>query len=111
LVDQVKKAGGGPDSLPLLEQIYNRCRRVRDLGDTFGYALSTQVADRFCEMVYRMRHAGTCQTHEVETCYSALKLVSTPEFKGTAADSSGPLLAGLDKVVGRYPRVFDPKKV
>lgn len=101
LVASIAKAGADERGA-ILDGIYSRSKRLRDLGKTFGYHLVTEVADLLCELIYRKQNDGTLVAHEIQTCALAVKLVGAKDFKGTKSEEAGSLLDGLRKVVNKH---------
>jgi len=90
-----------------LAAAYSKTAQIRDLGATFGFPLTTEVADSLCELLHRMRHARTYGRGALQTHLEALKLVCTEAFKGKQANDEKPLLDGLGHVLAKYPPVSD----
>jgi len=91
-----------PGTIPeALQLAYRQAAEIRDLGGTFGAPQVTAVADSLCELLYRLHSAGLYNSEAITMHLSALRLVCTAEAIG---DDSGPLLAGLRKMVARYPQ-------
>lgn len=104
LVASIAKAGTD-ERKAILDGVYVRAKRLRDLGKTFGYHLVTEVADLLCELVYRKQNDGTLVAHEIETCALAVKLVGARDFQGTKSEQASSLLDGLRKVVNKHKPV------
>ena len=69
-----------------MEAAYTKTAQIRDLGGTFEFPLTTEVADGLCELIYRLRRAGMYSRDALQTQFGALKLVSpkrTKASKGT----------------------------
>lgn len=88
-----------------MDVAYKKVAQIRDLGATFDYPLTTEVADRFCELLYRLKHAGKYNYDAIQTLLGALQLVCTEAFQGKRAADEKPLLDGLTRVIGKYPAV------
>jgi hypothetical protein len=88
-----------------MEAAYSKTAQIRDLGATFGFPLTTEVADSLCELLHRMRHARMYRRGAVQTHLEALKLVCTEAFKGKQPNDEKPLLDGLGRVLAKYPAV------
>ena len=88
-----------------MEAAYTKAAEIRDLGATFDFPLTTEVADGLCELIHRLRHAGMYSHDALATHLSALQLVCTEAFKGKKAADEKPLLDGLGRVLAKYPAV------
>ncbi|NQV81647.1 MAG: hypothetical protein HQ495_13910 [Alphaproteobacteria bacterium] len=88
-----------------MDAAYSKSAEIRDLGATFGFPLTTEVADRLCELIDRLRHAGTYSYDALATHLGALQLVCTERFRGKQAADEKPLLDGLSRVIAKYPAV------
>jgi hypothetical protein len=101
-------AGLPPDgaaALSILPRIYAKAAQIRDLGATFGFELTTEVADRLCELLHRLQHAGIYSALAVRTHLSALQLVCTEMYRGKSARDEAALLGGLSQVIAKFPIV------
>jgi hypothetical protein len=88
-----------------MEAAYIKAAEIRDLGATFDFPLTTEVADGLCELLHRFRHAGMYGHAALQTHLAALQLVCTEAFKGKKAAEEKPLLDGLRRVLEKYPPV------
>lgn len=103
LVAKVTTApGAAPEGL---DAVYTKASQIRDLGATFDFSLTTEVADRLCELVHRLRNAGIYGAEAVMTHLAALQLVCTESYRGRRAGDEQALLDGLSKVVAKFPPV------
>lgn len=85
------------------EAAYYKTAQIRDLGGTFGHQIITDVAHCFCELLYRLKMAGTYNQEAIETHRAALKLVCGLDF-ASMPEATGPmLLQGLNQVVEKFP--------
>lgn len=109
LLGMVKEQGQANG--PTVGKAYHRCRRIRDLAGTFGYRIVTDVADRLCELLYRIQAADTLSVEAVDLCYAGLVKVSSPDGEAMSDDDKRALLAHLDEAIDRLPRVFNPEEV
>ena len=88
-----------------METAYAKSAEIRDLGATFGFPLTTEVADRLCELIHRLRYAGAYNYDALQAHLASLQLVCTEAFKGRQAADEKPLLDGLSRVIAKYPAV------
>jgi len=88
-----------------MEAAYTKTAQIRDLGGTFEFPLTTEVADGLCELIHRLRHAGMYSRDALQTQFGALKLVCTEAYKGKQANDEKTLLDGLKRVLAKYPPV------
>lgn len=86
---------------------YRKASEIRDLGGTFGYPRITDIADSLCELLYRLREAGLYSREAIAMHEAALRLVCTTGPQ-PAEEASGELLAGLRRIVGKYPQPQAP---
>ena len=85
---------------------YLKAAHIRNLGGTFGNEMTTAVADRLCELLYRLMDLGFCHGPAVSALFDALKLVtSKEEFQGVSSKIYAGFLAELDKVMHLFPPV------
>lgn len=101
-------AGLPPDdaaALAILPRIYAKAGQIRDLGATFGFELTTEVADCLCELLHRLQHARIYNALAVRTHLSALQLVCTETYRGRSAKDEAALLGGLSQVIAKFPAV------
>jgi hypothetical protein len=96
------KAKGGFDK-ESYDAAYRGACRVRDLGGTFGYELTTRVGDSLCELIFRLAEGSLYSQEALDTHMNALKLVCTPQFRGVPAASLKDLTDSLGKLVNNYP--------
>lgn len=85
------------------EAAYYKTAQIRDLGGTFGYQIITDVAHCFCELLYRLKMAGTYSHEAIETHRAALKLVCGLDFASMPEGTGPVLLQGLNRVVEKFP--------
>lgn len=88
-----------------MEAAYTKTAQIRDLGGTFGFPLTTEVADGLCELIHRLRHARMYGREALQAHFEALKLVCTEPYRGKQANDEKPLLDGLGRVLAKYPPV------
>jgi hypothetical protein len=101
VVAQIKAEGGfTKDSY---DSAYRGACRVRDLGGTFGYELTTAVGDSLCELIFRLAEGNLHSQDALDTHMNALKLVCTPQFRGAPVSSLTDLTDSLAKLVNNYP--------
>lgn len=82
---------------------YDLSNQVRNLGETFEYAAATQVANSFCELLFRLGEGRIFDKAALVEHLNALKLVCTPRFAESSAEGLDGLLAMLGRLVQRYP--------
>lgn len=87
---------------------YLKAAHIRNLGSTFGHEMATAVADRLCELLYRLTDLGFHHGPAISTIFNALKLVTTKdEFNGASTGVYIGFLDELDKVINLFPMVAD----
>lgn len=96
---------GGRDTEATLAA-YRRASQIRDLGSTFGFPLVTRVADSLCELLHRLRLAGLAGSAAIAAHQSALRLIAAAGDGQT--DGAEDMLAGLSRVVEKYPAPQPP---
>lgn len=106
LADAVKTLSVTLDELPgtipdALQAAYVQTGHIRDLGGTFGAPLVSETADSLCELLYRLRSAGLYSSEAIAAHLSVLRVVCAGAAK---ASECAELIAGLRKMVARYPR-------
>ncbi len=101
IVARIKKEGGFTKET--YDEAYRGAGRVRDLGGTFGYELTTKVGDSLCELIFRLAEGGLHSQEALVTHMNALRLVCTPQFRGVPAASLADLMDSLKKLVNKYP--------
>lgn len=101
IIAGIKKIGGF--SQENYDAAYRGACRVRDLGGTFGYALTTKVGDSLCELIFRLAEGSLYSQEALDTHMNALKLVCTPQFRGVPVASLQELIDSLGKLVNNYP--------
>jgi hypothetical protein len=89
----------------LADEIYLTVKRIRDLGETFGYILVTEIGDLFCELIHRQKFTGKYVVMECLACIETLKLVSRQTFRGKTVEDAAEICAGIAKIVDKYPKV------
>lgn len=87
------------------EAAYVKAGQIRDLGATFDFPLTTEVADRLCELLHRLKNAELYSADALRTHFGALQLVCTEAFRGKTVADQKPLLDGLNQVIAKYPEV------
>lgn len=95
------------------EKTYRLAGRIRDLGGTFGYNLTTSVGDSMCELIFRLAEGQTYSRDAIDAHVNALHIVCTPQFKGVPLSSVSELIDSLSKMVNGFPdpdAVFKAKK-
>lgn len=91
-----------------MDQAYRKVAHVRDLGSTFDHTMTTAVADRMCELLYRMAHTKTFHRAAIRSLRDALRLVCSTAFQGKSVEDYHDFLTELDQVVGLFPEVTAP---
>lgn len=104
LADKMRQSGGAGSMEGFADEIYATVKKIRDLGETFGYLLVTEIGDLFCELIYRQKFAGNFVIVECQTCIEALKLVSRQAFKGKTVSDAPEICAGIAKIVDKHPK-------
>ena len=100
-----------PGSIPeALQAAYGLAMQIRDLGGTFNAPLVTDAADSMCELLYRLHAAGLYNAQAIATHQSVLRLVCAADQGQTSPDGMMEMLAGLKKIVGKFPRPQLPVK-
>ncbi|MEK9971067.1 MAG: hypothetical protein VW600_18175 [Ferrovibrio sp.] len=100
-----------PGTIPeALQQAYQQAMQIRDLGSTFGAPLVTEVADSLCELLYRLHSSGLYSAEAIATHQSVLRLVCAAGQKQGASTGLAELLAGLKKIVAKFPRPQPPAR-
>ena len=102
-VDAIHEHEGARDDD--MESAYTMAAQIRDLGATFDFPLTTDVADSLCELIHRFRHAQMYGREALQTHLQALILVCADAFKGKQPNDEKPLLDGLVRMVAKYPPV------
>lgn len=85
------------------EAIYRQAGRIRDLGGTFGYDLTTRVGDSLCELIHRLAEGDHYSREALDAHIEALKIVCTPDFKGVPVTGAKELTDSLEQLVNRFP--------
>jgi hypothetical protein len=101
IIAGIKKDGGFNDET--YQASYRGACRVRDLGGTFGYELTTKVGDSLCELIFRLAEGKLYSEEALDTHMNALRLVCTPQFRGVPVASLNDLMDSLAKLVNNYP--------
>lgn len=92
----------------IFDAAYLKTAHLRNLGSTFGHEMATAVADRLCELLYRLIDLGFNHGPAIAAVFNALKLVtSKKEFHGVSVKVYAGFLDELDKVVNLFPVVTD----
>lgn len=100
-----------PGSIPeALQAAYGQAMQIRDLGGTFGAPLVTEAADSLCELLYRLYSAELYSHEAIAMHQSTLRLVCAANQNKTTPAGIAELLAGLRKIVARYPRPLPPPR-
>lgn len=95
--------GSNGQDMAQTDAAYYKTAQIRDLGGTFGYQIITDVAHCFCELLYRLKMAGIYSADAIETHRAAIKLVCGRDFGQMPAGTGPTLLAGLQRVVDKFP--------
>jgi hypothetical protein len=101
IIAGINKNGGF--SQETYDAAYRGACRVRDLGGTFGYELTTKVGDSLCELIFRLAEGKMYSQEALDTHVNALKLVCTPQFRGVPVTALQELIDSLGKLVNNYP--------
>ncbi len=101
IVARIKTEGGFTQET--YDLAYRGACRVRDLGGTFGYDLTTKVGDSLCELIFRLAEGELHSQDALDTHMNALKLVCTPQFRGVPVASLKDLTDSSAKLVNKYP--------
>ncbi|MFN3400330.1 MAG: hypothetical protein ACK4Z4_08335, partial [Ferrovibrio sp.] len=97
--------GGIPEAL---QAAYAIAMQLRDLGSTFQAPLVTEAADSMCELLYRLHAAGLYNAQAIATHQAVLRLVCAADQSHGAPDEIMEMLAGLKKIVAKFPRPLPP---
>jgi hypothetical protein len=100
--------GDARPAADVLDDAYRQAAQIRDLGGTFGAPLVTATADSLCELLYRLRCSGLSGGPAIAMHQSVLRLVCSADHARTTPDGINELLAGLKKIVAKYPRPQPP---
>jgi hypothetical protein len=86
LEDLLAKARNSGDfDQETFDAAYLKTAHIRNLGSTFGHEMVTAVADRLCELLYRLIDLGFHHGPAITAIFNALKLVtSNSEFHGVS---------------------------
>jgi hypothetical protein len=101
IIARIKSEGGFTQET--YDDAYRGSCRVRDLGGTFGYELTTKVGDSLCELIFRLAEGKLYSQEALDTHMNALRLVCTPQFRGVPVSSLTDLTDSLAKLVNNYP--------
>ena len=85
-----------------LDQAYQCCRQLRDVGTTMGFELITVIASNLCEVLDAVR-AGTPYEKQTIDCHlDALVLTSKPPYCDLRPDQLPEMTGGLRQIVERW---------
>lgn len=101
IITEIKKHGGFTQET--YDSAYRGACRVRDLGGTFGFDLTTKVGDSLCELIFRLAEGKLYSQEALDTHMNALRLVCTPQFRGVPVSSLSELTDSLARLVNNYP--------
>lgn len=80
---------------------YDHALAIRDVGASFGRQDITDVADSFCEMLFRMGETGRYDAGALDAHFDALRMVcAAPAMEPVELDV---ILADLARLVDRFP--------
>lgn len=100
-----------PGSIPeALQAAYDLALQIRDLGSTFNAPLVTEAADSLCELLHRLHAAGLYNAQAIATHQSVLRLVCAADQGRATPDGMMEMLAGLKKIVAKFPRPQPPAR-
>jgi hypothetical protein len=99
LMRQVHEQGGFAGER--YRAVYARAQSIRDLAGTFGRQDLTDVADNFCELIFRMGEARAYEPGPLTIHFDALRMVC--HSPGMVAEDLAVLLDSLRQLVNRFP--------
>lgn len=89
------------DIMIQLDDIYRRCRQLRDTGTTMGLELITFVADNFCKVLDTVKAGATYDPNVVACHIDALLLAKQKNYRNLRPDQVIEMTNGLQKILDR----------
>jgi len=87
-----------------IDEIYDRCRQLRDTGTTMGLPLLTFVADNLCRVLEAVQNGAPYDAEVVECHIDALFLAKRHTYRNIHPDQVPEMTSGLHRMLERANR-------
>lgn len=104
LTQALRKAGVSQADSAQLDEIYSRCRQLRDTGTTMGLALVTFIADNLCRVIDTVRNGAPYDAEVIDCHIDALNLAKKDAYRNIRPDQVPEMTGGLHRMLERAKR-------
>ena len=94
---------------PQLDEIYARCRQLRDTGTTMGLALVSFVADNLSKVIDTVRNGAPYDSEVIDCHIDALNLARQDAYRNVQPDQVPEMTNGLHRMLERASRSLPGK--
>lgn len=109
LTRALRKVEGGQADKAQVDEIYRRCRQLRDTGTTMGLALLTFVADNLCRVLDTVQSGAPYDAEVVDCHLDALLLAKQNAYRNIGPDQVPEMTRGLHRMLERANRSVPDK--
>jgi chemotaxis protein histidine kinase CheA len=109
LTRALRKVEGGQADKSQVDEIYRRCRQLRDTGTTMGLALLTFVADNLCRVLDLVQSGAPYDAEVIECHLDALHLAKQNAYRNIRPEQVPEMTSGLHRMLERASRSVPDK--
>jgi chemotaxis protein histidine kinase CheA len=104
LTRALRKVKGRQADKAQLDEIYRRCRQLRDTGTTMGLALLTFVADNLCRVLDTVQSGAPYDSEVIECHIDALFMAKQNAYRNIRPEHVPEMTRGLHRMLERASR-------
>jgi chemotaxis protein histidine kinase CheA len=105
----LRSIAGNQADTARVEEIYARCRQLRDTGTTMGLPLLTFVADNLCRVLEAVKSGAPYDSEVVECHIDALFLAKQHAYRNIRPEQVPEMTSGLHRMLERANRSVPDK--
>jgi hypothetical protein len=100
----LRKIGDGQTDGAQLDEVYSRCRQLRDTGTTMGLALVTFIADNLCRVLDTVKDGAPYDAEVIDCHIDALNFAKQDAYRNIRPDQVPEMTSGLHRMLDRANR-------
>jgi chemotaxis protein histidine kinase CheA len=104
LTRALRKVKGRQADKAQVDEIYRRCRQLRDTGTTMGLALLTFVADNLCRVLDTVQSGAPYDSEVIECHIDALFMAKQNAYRNIRPEHVPEMTSGLHRMLERASR-------
>jgi hypothetical protein len=105
----LRSVAAGQTDKVRVDEVYGRCRQLRDTGTTMGLPLLTFVADNLCRVLEAVQNGAPYDSEVVECHIDALFLAKRHTYRNIHPDQVPEMTSGLHRMLERANRSIPGK--